>query len=347
LSFKTILNKTQDLFDYILKKDKKLIIFAGASSSGKSYLAKTLKDYLEKKNKKVILISSDNFYKDLTTLFAYLYGTFDHPNLIDFKELNLCIDKLLNKKDVKIPIYSFEDHMRIGFEYIKADYDFLIVEGLYTLEFMKKEFLKKALKIFVHSNKGELILRRLLRDPQRTKESLEKILSKLINVFPMWNVFGEKQRSLADIIFINDYEIIKDKGDAFLESYIPAKNLSQILSEYKLEKKEFVIEYYYRDENKDILCIKEHYLNGKFYKVSLSKRDIISFKQPLKVKSYSVSFKEPGMFSQIHILMQLADLKHIFLLKKDIEIYKKEEKMLVLEKFKYKYSNKLKILEKL
>lgn len=345
MSFKTILNKTQDLFDYILKQNKKLIIFAGASSSGKSYLAKTLKDYLEKQNKKVVLISSDNFYKDLTTFFAYLYGTFDHPNLIDFKELNLCIEKLLNGKDVKIPIYSFEDHMRIGFEYIKADFDFLIIEGLYTLEFIKKEFLKKAVKVFVHSNKGELILRRLLRDPERTRESLEKILSKLINVFPMWNVFGEKQKSLADIIFINNYEIIKDKGEAFLESYVSSKKLSQVLSEYKLEKKEFVIEYYYKDENKDILCVKEHYLNGKFYKVSLSKREVISFRKPLKIKSYSVSFKEPGMFSQIHILMQLANLKYVFLLKKDIEIYKKDEKEVILEKFRY--SNKMKLLEKI
>ena len=344
MSSRTIFNKTQDLFDHILKQNKKLVILAGASSSGKSYLAKVLKDYLEKKNKKVLLISADNFYKDLTTFFAYLYGTFDHPNLIDFKELNFCIEKLLSGKDVKIPVYSFEDHMRIGFEHIKADFDFLIIEGLYTLEFIKKEFLKGAIKIFIHSNKGELILRRLLRDSQRTRESLEKILSKLINVFPMWNVFGEKQKSLADIIFINDYEIIKDRGEAFLENYVTPKKLSQILSEYKLEKKEFVTEYYYKDEDKNIFCVKEHYLNGKFYKVSLTKRELISSRKPSKVKNYSIHFKEPGIFSQIHILVQLANLKYVFLLKKDIEIYKKDEKVLILEKFKY--SNKFKLLEK-
>ncbi len=343
MSFKKIINKIEDLFNYVLKQDKKFIIFAGASSSGKSYLSNVLKNFLEKNNKKVLLISCDNFYKDLTTFFAYLYGTFDHPNLIDFKELNLCIEKLLNGEDVKIPIYSFEDHMRIGFQYIKGDFDFLIIEGLYTLEFIKKEFLKNALKIFIHSNKGELIVRRLLRDPQRTKESVEKILSKLIHVFPMWNIFGKKQKSLADLIFINNYEIIKDKGKVFLENYLSLKKINQILSKYKLEKKEFVVEYYYKDENNDTFCIKEHYLNGKFYKVSLSKREIISFKHPLKIKNYYISFKEPGMFSQIHILMQLANLKYIFLLKKEIKVFKKGEKSIILEKFKY--SNKAKLLE--
>ncbi len=343
MSFKKVINQEKELFEYVLKQNKNFIILAGASSSGKSFFAKKLKDFLTSLGKKVLLISCDNFYKDLTTFFAYLYGTFDHPNLIDFKELNQVLEKILEGKEVKIPIYSFEDHMRVGYKSIKGTFDFIIVEGLYTLEFLKKEFLKQATKIFVFSSKGELIVRRLLRDPSRTKESLEKILSKLINVFPMWKIFGEKQKSYADVIFVNNYEIIKEKGEGFIEKYINLGEEEKFLRDFSLVRKESVTSYYYKDENKDTFSIKEHYFKGKFYKVSLSKREILDYKPPLKIKSYFVSFKEPGMFSQIHILMQIANLKFVFLNKKEIEIYtNKENKIIILERFKG--SNKLKIL---
>lgn len=112
-----------------VEKDKrKLIIVAGASASGKSYFAEQLKKGLEEQGKKVLSVSSDSYYVDNTRLKHTIYGTFDHPKLIRYDELQKDILRYMQKQEINIPQYSFVESSRTGYTEFKGDVDYIIVE---------------------------------------------------------------------------------------------------------------------------------------------------------------------------------------------------------------------------
>ncbi len=65
--------------DHIKTSGKKLIYIAGASASGKTYIAEQIAKMLEVDGKTVVTISSDNYYLSDTGIKSVIYGTFDHP----------------------------------------------------------------------------------------------------------------------------------------------------------------------------------------------------------------------------------------------------------------------------
>ncbi len=50
--------------------DKKIILIAGASSSGKTFMAEKLKDYLSQKGKRVLQFSCDMYYKGISRIIT-------------------------------------------------------------------------------------------------------------------------------------------------------------------------------------------------------------------------------------------------------------------------------------
>jgi len=321
--------------DLIIKKGKKLIVIAGPSASGKSLIAKELKNLLEKENKKVLVISTDDYYKDNTLVLYLLYGSYDHPNLIDFKLLNKHLFSLLNNKSIFKPKYSFEKKMIENFIKIEPNYDFIIVEGIYTLNFISKKLLKEAFKIFIQVDKEELIVRRIIRDPSRTKEPLDRILNSLLAVFPMWKVYGEKQIKKADLIIVNDYEIIKEKGNVEIEEEIMDKKILKKLKNMKKEKY-LLIDYYYgnlRDKENKELIVREIYKKGMFIGVSIIKKLLIEKKDNKRIfKKYEVFINMPGFLNEIHTLLQLAGLNYLKYEKKIKEVIKNHNIYTIIRK---------------
>jgi uridine kinase len=85
-------NELTTITQEIINNNHKLIYLAGASASGKSYIGEELVKQLTKSGKKVLLISSDSYYSDASNLKYMLYGTFDHPKLIDYDLLQSDIE---------------------------------------------------------------------------------------------------------------------------------------------------------------------------------------------------------------------------------------------------------------
>lgn len=112
---------------------KKLIYVAGASASGKSYIAHLIAKELEKIGKTVLTVSSDNYYIDDTWLKAVLYGTFDHPDLIEYDLLEKHINQFMESKTFDMPTYNFKESKREIAVTLTGDYDYIIIEGLYTI----------------------------------------------------------------------------------------------------------------------------------------------------------------------------------------------------------------------
>lgn len=85
------------IVNHIISNNHQLIYFAGPSASGKSFIAQQLVEQLQQQGKKVLLISSDSYYSNESQLKYVLYGTFDHPKLIDYNILEQDLHSYFNE----------------------------------------------------------------------------------------------------------------------------------------------------------------------------------------------------------------------------------------------------------
>lgn len=335
--WQTILDNVNELINTILKDDKKLILIAWPSASWKSYIAEKVKEKLENLWKRVILISTDDYYKDNTLVYYLLYWTYDHPNLINFNLLNKHLKNLLNWKSVYKPVYSFENKMTDKWVKVDSNFDYLIVEWLYTFNFVSKNLLKNSLKIFIKVDVQELIIRRIIRDPARTKEPLDRILNSLAAVFPMRRIYGFNQIKKADIIFLSKYEIIKDKWKQIIQKQINFNIIPDLKNKILEKKRYFFIDYFYWTENVDKvknfgIIVREKYYLKRFLWVSIIKKDLIEEDKNQKIfKEYEIFVNIPWFLKDIHNLMQVAWLGYFWYKKFFYEVFKTKDEIYVVE----------------
>ena len=317
------IKNTKKVIEEIKKSKTKLIYVAGASASGKSYFAKKLAEWLKKGKKKVLAISSDDYYTNETNLQFMLYGTFDHPSLIEYDLLQKNIDEYFKTKKTKLPKYSFQERRRISYEEIKGNYDYIIVEWLYTISQLNNK--NNPFKIFVHSPTEELIFRRIIRDQSRVKESLDAIVAMIGKVFPMRKLYGDPQTQEANITIDNDYKIMSKEGKEY-----QFKQIKQIPKNiWKLEKKEYIKDFMYNDENdkNGIIYVSEVYKEKKWLlnHIIITKSKLNDFKD----NNYSrivVKLYRPGSLTMLHTMLQTAWLKLIGQNEKIEETYIKNNK---------------------
>lgn len=185
-----------------------------------------------------------------------LFGTFDHPALIDYELLATNIGEYLLTGAFAIPQYSFAESRRTGFAKVEGAYDIVLVEGLYTISQLPTTY--DPLRIYIRASDEDLIIRRLLRDPARVGEPLHMVIGALNNVFPMWHLYGSSQAALADITIHNDYDLLaKDGKIMFHEPMTDSISLG-----WTLYNSEHLVEYRYDDTTDDSqgkLIITEHY----------------------------------------------------------------------------------------
>ena len=129
--------KIGEIAGRISKGDKKIILLAGPSSSGKTSTAHRLSIQLRAYGIKPHTISADNYFKDLATRPVGKDGRpdFESINALDIKQFNEDMRGLLSGEKVEIPRYNFKTGKR---EY-KGDFtqltddDVLIIEGIHCL----------------------------------------------------------------------------------------------------------------------------------------------------------------------------------------------------------------------
>ena len=177
---------------------------AGGTGSGKTTVVNQI--IKELPNNEVTIISQDSYYikTDDLTYDERCEINFDHPKAIDFELLIDHIKKLKNGKPIEQPIYSFENHNRSSVTVTSYPKKVLIVEGI--LIYTNKEVRDMIdIKVFVHADSDERLIRRLKRDMQERGRDLDEVLERYQNTLkPMHQEFIEPTRNYADIIIPND-----------------------------------------------------------------------------------------------------------------------------------------------
>lgn len=180
-----------------------IIGIAGGTGCGKTTVVSKILKNLSAEN--VNVLSQDNYYHDNAnlTLQEREKLNYDHPNSIDFDLLIQHIRDLKQGKSIEQPVYSFVSHTRTG-NFVKLEpKDVLIVEGILVLT--NKELLKEFnIKVFVHADSDERLIRRIRRDTQERGRDLEEVLHRYQTTLkPMHEEFIEPSKSHADIIIPN------------------------------------------------------------------------------------------------------------------------------------------------
>jgi uridine kinase len=181
-----------------------IIGIAGGTGSGKTTVVNQIIEQLP--NDEVCVISQDSYYKTTDNL-SYEERTkinFDHPRAIDFDLLIKHLKELKKGKTIHQPVYSFVTHNRIKDSIKTHPRKVVIVEGIliFNSEELRDLF---DIKIFVHAETDERLIRRLKRDVAERGRDVNEVLNRYQTTLkPMHQQFIEPTKNFADIIIPND-----------------------------------------------------------------------------------------------------------------------------------------------
>ncbi|TNJ46103.1 uridine kinase [Tamlana fucoidanivorans] len=181
-----------------------IIGIAGGTGCGKTTVVNKILHELPEGE--VGIISQDSYYKDTTHLSfnERVKINFDHPTSIDFDLLINHLAKLKAGQSIHQPVYSFVKHNRTGDTIFTHPRKVMIVEGILILTNPKLRDMFD-IKIFVHADSDERLIRRLKRDIAERGRDLNEVLTRYQNTLkPMHNQFIEPTKEFADIIIPNN-----------------------------------------------------------------------------------------------------------------------------------------------
>ena len=181
-----------------------IIGIAGGTGCGKTTVVNQIIDELNAGE--VGVISQDSYYNDLShmSLDDRRKTNFDHPQSIDFDLLEKHLKQLQQGKSIEQPVYSFLECNRTGKTIRTAPSKVMIVEGILILTNAKIRAMMD-IKIYVHADSDERLIRRLKRDVNERGWNLDETLEKYKNnIKPMHEQFIEPTKEYADIIIPNN-----------------------------------------------------------------------------------------------------------------------------------------------
>ncbi|GAA3783133.1 MULTISPECIES: uridine kinase [Corallibacter] len=181
-----------------------IIGIAGGTGCGKTTVVNQILDQLPEGE--VGVISQDSYYKDTSHLSfdERVKINFDHPRSIDFELIETHLKALKKGETIQQPVYSFVKHNRTGDTILTHPRKVMIVEGILILSHPEIRDLFD-IKIFVHADSDERLIRRLKRDISERGRDLDEVLSRYQNTLkPMHQQFIEPMKEYADIIIPNN-----------------------------------------------------------------------------------------------------------------------------------------------
>lgn len=181
-----------------------IIGIAGGTGSGKTTVVNQI--LRELPETEVGIISQDSYYKDTSHLSLEERSliNFDHPRALDFELLQEHLIELKKGNSIEQPVYSFIKHNRTTDTILTHPRKVMIIEGI--LIFTQKDVRDLFdIKIFVHTDSDERLIRRLKRDIQERGRDMEEVLNRYQNTLkPMHEQFIEPTKAYADIIIPNE-----------------------------------------------------------------------------------------------------------------------------------------------
>ncbi len=181
-----------------------IIGIAGGTGSGKTTVVHQIMNELP--DTQVGIISQDSYYKKTENL-SYDERSqinFDHPRAIDFELLVQHLKALKAGEVINQPMYSFVTHNRTDDTVTTHPRKVMIVEGILILTNPELRDMFDV-KIFVHADSDERLIRRLKRDIAERGRDMEEVLNRYQHTLkPMHQQFIEPTKAFADIIIPND-----------------------------------------------------------------------------------------------------------------------------------------------
>jgi uridine kinase len=181
-----------------------IIGIAGGTGSGKTTVVHQIMNELP--DTEVGIISQDSYYKANNNM-SYEERSlinFDHPRAIDFDLLVEQLKELKAGNNIEQPVYSFVIHNRTDDTVLTHPRKVMIVEGILILTHPELRDLFD-IKIFVHADSDERLIRRLKRDIAERGRDMDEVLSRYQTTLkPMHQQFIEPTKAFADIIIPND-----------------------------------------------------------------------------------------------------------------------------------------------
>ena len=181
-----------------------IIGIAGGTGSGKTTVVHQIMNELPQTE--VGIISQDSYYKENHNLSYEERAliNFDHPRAIDFELLAEHLKELKAGNTIDQPVYSFVTHNRTDDTVFTHPRKVMIVEGILILANPQLRDMFD-IKIYVHADPDERLIRRLKRDIAERGRDMEEVLSRYQHTLkPMHEQFIEPTKAFADIIIPND-----------------------------------------------------------------------------------------------------------------------------------------------
>ncbi len=181
-----------------------IIGIAGGTGCGKTTVVNQIVNELPENE--VCVISQDSYYKDTShlTYDERVKINFDHPQSIDFDLLGAHLEALRKGETIDQPVYSFVEHNRTKESIKTKPSKVMIVEGILILTSPKIRALLD-IKIYVHTDSDERLIRRLKRDIAERGRDIDEVLDRYQNTLkPMHQQFIDPTKEFADLIIPNN-----------------------------------------------------------------------------------------------------------------------------------------------
>ncbi|AWG25513.1 uridine kinase [Flavobacterium kingsejongi] len=181
-----------------------IIGIAGGTGSGKTTVVQQIMNELPQTE--VGIISQDSYYKANPNLSfdERALINFDHPRAIDFDLLTEHLKQLKAGNVVDQPVYSFVTHNRTEDTVATHPRKVMIIEGILILANPELRDMFD-IKIYVHADSDERLIRRLKRDIAERGRDMEEVINRYQHTLkPMHEQFIEPTKAFADIIIPND-----------------------------------------------------------------------------------------------------------------------------------------------
>ena len=272
--------------DIVARKDVKLVLLAGPSSSGKTTTCKRLSIQLLANGMKTLQISLDDYFVDRERTPIDENGDYDYESIhaLNLPLINAQFNALFNGEEIVLPKYNFQTGTSesSGKKIKLEDHHVLIVEGIHALnpeltaaipEKMKYRVYVSALTTILLDDHNYIpttdnrLLRRIVRDNKYRGVSAQETIRRWPSVRAGENKWIFPYQENADAMFnsamIFELAVIRQQAQPLLE--LVPENCEEHAEAYRLSK---FLQYFHPIPNRDIppTSLLREFLGGSSFK---------------------------------------------------------------------------------
>lgn len=205
-----------------------MIAITGASASGKSWLAATLRQQLERESgvDHLAILAEDAYYRDQSHLpmEQRLQTNYDHPSAFDHELLAGQLLELRAGREIQMPQYDFCRHTRASGTVVVRPASIILVEGILLLNSTELRQIFDF-SVFVDTPLDICLMRRIRRDMEERGRSLESVIDQYERtVRPSYFAYVNPSRQYADMVITHEEQddVAVDKIKNRIHRLLPA-----------------------------------------------------------------------------------------------------------------------------